>query len=170
MADFDAAIAVVLQHEDPGLTGAVTVDDGGMTRWGISKRAYPSLDIARLSLRDAEAIYRRDYWTPLNCDAINDQNVATKVLDMGVNMGIAVAARLLQRAVNSCWASPIPPLPLAVDGAVGPLTLKAVNETAPADVIAQLRSLSADHYRAIVALDPMKYGRYWKGWLARAQA
>ena len=40
------------------------------TRWGISAAAYPLLDIARLQLTDAQAIYRRDYWDRLQGDAL----------------------------------------------------------------------------------------------------
>ena len=157
MADFDAAIPVVLQHEDPGLTGAVEVDTGGMTRWGISARSYPYLDIRNLSLDDAKAIYRRDFWTPIQGDAIADQHCATKLLDMAVNMGIGTAIKLAQQAVG-----------VAEDGVVGPLTLAALNAADPQVVLADLRHLSAERYEAIIASDPAVYGQYRENWLARA--
>lgn len=40
-------------------------DPGGETNWGISKRAYPNLDIAKLTKEQALAIYERDYWNML---------------------------------------------------------------------------------------------------------
>lgn len=40
-------------------------DPGGETKYGISKRAYPNLDIRNLTPEAALAIYRRDYWDKL---------------------------------------------------------------------------------------------------------
>ncbi|WP_425526518.1 glycosyl hydrolase 108 family protein [Xanthomonas oryzae] len=37
-------------------------DPGGETQWGISKRAYPELNIRALTRDQAIEIYRRDYW------------------------------------------------------------------------------------------------------------
>jgi lysozyme family protein len=164
MVDFDRAICTVLQHEDPGLTGAVEEDTGGVTRWGISAHSYPHLDIRELSLEEAEAIYKRDYWYPLNCGAIRDQAVATKLLDMGVNMGTRSAARLLQRACIVLGHA------LTADGEVGPVTVEAVNACDPAALVAELRSQSRDRYLAIIGSDPRKYGQYKTNWLARAEA
>lgn len=40
-------------------------DSGGETKYGISKRSYPHLDIPNLTPDDAAAIYRKDYWERL---------------------------------------------------------------------------------------------------------
>ncbi len=37
-------------------------DPGGETNFGISKRAYPNLDIKNLTKDEAKQIYYRDYW------------------------------------------------------------------------------------------------------------
>ena len=58
MADFKKAIEFVLKHEDAKLTGEVTHDSGGTTKFGISQRAHPLVDIENLSLSAAEEIYR----------------------------------------------------------------------------------------------------------------
>src|SRR5574343_326744 len=65
---FDQAFDRLIGHEggyvfDPH-------DPGGETKFGISKRAYPALDIAALTLADAKAIYRRDYWDGAQCDRL----------------------------------------------------------------------------------------------------
>jgi Glycosyl hydrolase 108 len=39
-------------------------DPGGETKYGISKRAYPHLDIKNLTLDQAKEIYYQDYWLP----------------------------------------------------------------------------------------------------------
>lgn len=89
-------------------------DPGGETNFGISKRAYPQVDIKNLTLDAAKAIYKRDYWDRAQCDKLPPQ-LAYLLFDAAVNSGIGQAIRFLQRAVN-----------LADDGVLGPLTLAAV--------------------------------------------
>ncbi len=94
---FEIAIDRVL-----GLEGAYTDgagDPGGETHWGISKRAYPDLDIASLSRDGAVAIYRRDFWEHVDADRLPD-GVQFQALDFAVNSGISTAIRYLQRAVG----------------------------------------------------------------------
>ncbi len=110
---FDAAFDKLIGHE--GGYVADSRDPGGETKFGISKRAYPGLDIARLTLADARAIYRRDYWDRAQCDKL-PPGLAFDVFDAAVNSGIGQAIRFLQRAVG-----------VADDGQVGPLTLAAVS-------------------------------------------
>lgn len=157
MALFEPAFAYVMSHEDPGLTGKVTRDSGGVTRWGISQRAYPSLDIANLSLEDAAGIYRNDYFTPIHGFDIVSQRVASKLLDIAVNMGRVAAAKMLQRAVK-----------IPVDGKIGAITLGAVNRSDAEALLAELVVHCEAQYYAIVQARPA-YDKYLKGWLARAR-
>ncbi len=66
MTTFEKAMGFVGLHEwGNHANGGYTndpVDTGGETKYGISKRAHPDVDIANLTLEDALAIYRRDYW------------------------------------------------------------------------------------------------------------
>ena len=43
-------------------------DPGGLTKFGISQRTYPDLDIRHLTRAQARAIYQRDFWQPLRAD------------------------------------------------------------------------------------------------------
>lgn len=63
--NFEKAVAFVLRHEG-GYTND-NRDPGGETKFGISKRAYPSLDIKNLTEEQAKVIYRRDYWDRAGC-------------------------------------------------------------------------------------------------------
>ena len=40
------------------------------TKFGVSASAYPTLDIADLTLETAQEIYRHDYWMPLQGNAL----------------------------------------------------------------------------------------------------
>ncbi len=85
MSYFDAAFAIVVGIEagyTPGLPG----DPGGETKFGISKRAYPNVDIAKLTLDEAKALYRRDYWDRAGCESM-PWNLAVCALDCAINQG-----------------------------------------------------------------------------------
>lgn len=68
-AEFQTAVAAVIEEETGGdPTGGQTNDPndpGGLTRWGISKRNHPQVNVANLTRDDAVAIYRTEYWQPL---------------------------------------------------------------------------------------------------------
>ncbi len=90
-------------------------DPGGETNFGISKRAYPNLNIKTLTRTGVRDIYKHDYWDRAQCDKLPPA-LAFIVFDTAVNSGIGQSIRFLQRAVN-----------VADDGLLGPLTLAAVN-------------------------------------------
>ncbi|HEY3930698.1 MAG TPA: glycosyl hydrolase 108 family protein [Candidatus Koribacter sp.] len=160
MADFQLAIPSVLAHEggyvnDPS-------DIGGETKFGISKRSYPDLDIAQLTSADAKAIYRRDFWTPLHLDEVTDQSVATKLLDTAVLIGKSRAVKFLQRSVQSAGGGLVD-----VDALMGPHTIAAVNQSAPLLLLHSYRQLLATYYEGLVEAIPTDK-KFLTGWLRRA--
>lgn len=94
---FDILVGVVLKHEG----GYVNDPDdlGGETKYGITKRRYPNLDIKNLTKADAIKIYKRDFYIPMEIEKISDINLAMQYFDMGVNAGINNAKTLMARAV-----------------------------------------------------------------------
>ena len=91
MADFDTAYRLTVAAEggysnDPD-------DKGGETKYGISKRAYPYLNIKSLTEAQAKAIYKRDYWDACSCDEIKSQDLANSIFDMAVNMGVGAVKK-----------------------------------------------------------------------------
>jgi lysozyme family protein len=143
-------------------------DPGGETKWGISKRQYPGLDIKHLTREQAIAIYWRDYWCACRLGEMPAQ-VGAKLLDLAVLMGPYWAAVCIQRAARACGT------PLAEDGVVGPLTLKVCRLAAGdglAALIAALRSEAAGYFRALAALErgrrPDRDQPFLKQWLNRA--
>ena len=85
------------------------------TRWGISAAAYPTLDIARLTLADAQALCRRDYWDRVRGDELPPA-AALLVFDAAVNNGVSRAVHWLQAAAG-----------VAADGMLGAESLAAVH-------------------------------------------
>ncbi|MDR0581149.1 MAG: hypothetical protein LBG04_03500 [Holosporaceae bacterium] len=136
-------------------------DAGGETKFGISKRSYPHLDIKNLTRDQACKIYFCDFWLKAKCENINDENIATKFFDLAVHTGIPQAVKLVQRALRAAGAQ------IIEDGIIGPVTLTAINKADPTDLLAALKSEAAGFYRLIVAKTPTQQ-RFIDGWLNRA--
>ena len=143
---FEQAVAMVLRHE--GGYSNDPRDPGGETRFGISKRAYPDVDILRLTEDEAKAIYKRDYWDKLRPDEL-PQELAICVFDCAVNMGRDKAIRLLQRACG-----------VAQDGVMGGNTLAAANRLV--DPVVRFSAERIIAYTGIRGFDT-----FGKGWLRR---
>lgn len=56
-------------HEKDGSLHTDPTDPGGTTRFGISQRAYPQLDLTKLDYDGAMKIYQ-DRWEAAGCDAL----------------------------------------------------------------------------------------------------
>ena len=158
MAEFKQALEYVLGNE--GDISDHPQDRGGLTKYGISQRIYPDLDIPSLTLDDAMRIYERDYWCRLNIAMLKDQKVATKMLDSVVVMG-PKAIRALQRALRAVGRE------VEEDGVLGPVTAQAVNSTDPDKLLPAIRSELASMMRKIVLMAPAQ-GVFLDGWLNRA--
>lgn len=144
---FDDAVALILEHEggyvdDPR-------DPGGATRYGISKRAYPDVDIAALTQAQAAAIYKRDFWEPLRCGDM-PAGVGIMVFDCAVNQGPGFAAVAVQKAAN-----------VEADGKIGPRTLVAI-QASPGAVLDDLM-----RRRIVRYVDTRNFETFGTGWLRR---
>jgi lysozyme family protein len=132
---FLKAFEYLIYHE--GGYSKNSADAGGETKYGISKRSYPHLDIKKLTPDQARQIYFVDFWLKAKCEQIDDENISTKFFDLCVNMGIAQAVKLIQRALRSTGISVIE------DGIIGPVTLAAINKVDSTDLLAALKSEAA---------------------------
>ena len=151
MTAFDIAINRLLGNEggcvnDPN-------DPGGETKWGISKRSYPNLDIASLTRDQAIAIYKSDFWDKIDGDAM-PPGVGFQSLDFAVNSGIQTALRALQRAIG-----------VADDGVFGPVSLAALKAADPADTIMRLL---AERLMFMTGLSG--WASFGRGWARRIAA
>ena len=64
MAEFKAAFQLVIANEGEYVNDPQ--DPGGETKFGISKRSYPQLDIKNLTIDQAQNIYKTDFWDKIN--------------------------------------------------------------------------------------------------------
>jgi lysozyme family protein len=91
-ADFDKALRFVLSFEGGYVNDPR--DPGGETRYGISKRAHPDVDIKNLTREQAAHIYYRSYWLPAGCQALPGP-LALVHFDSGVQHGVGQAREFL---------------------------------------------------------------------------
>lgn len=173
MADVEKAIDYVLEWEDATLSGVVTkTSDGKRTRFGIDEHFHPELtnclffdsmgQVAALQL--ARGIYAKDYCDPLCIADIVNQDVANKLLSLGVNIGLVPAAKMLQNAIQPyCIERMVP------DGRIGPITLHALDLSDSSKVLADLRIEAEAYYEDLIERYP-KYEKDRAGWLRRAEA
>lgn len=152
---FESAVRVVIAREGGATITNDPVDRGGLTKYGISQRAYPDLDIANLTEDQAIAIYKRDYWDALRLSEISHTGVAAAIFDTAVNMGSGTAAKMAQGLAG-----------VPVDGKIGPVSITAINRTdgtifLPMFVLARIERRSE-----ICTRDP-KQKRFLHGWIKR---
>ena len=152
MAAFDDAVRVVLKHEGGYVNHPE--DPGGETKYGISKRSYPDLNIKALTKEDAIDIYRRDWWDKYGYGMLPD-DIAIKVFDLAVNMGAGQAHQLLQIALNDCGTH------LVIDGKLGAKTVAAVNTASPDSLMFHLLDRGEMYYRRL------NKPQFLAGWLRR---
>ena len=125
-------------------------DPGGETKYGISKRSYPRLDIRRLTREQAIEIYRRDFWAPMRCDQLSPM-LAVAAFDCAVNQGKRAAKVMLQRALR-----------VKADGVIGPMTLRAARRSDQRAVLADYMA-----YRALRYAKLSTFPRFGRGWMRR---
>ncbi|WZL88300.1 glycosyl hydrolase 108 family protein [Salinimicrobium sp. 3283s] len=141
-------------------------DRGGETKYGISKRSYPHLDIRNLTLQQAEEIYYRDFWKVNGLDNIVKYELALELFDTGVNMGVGVAPRFLQEALNLMNRNQRDFADLKVDGKIGPVSIAAYKKVDDRILLKVLNGLQFRRYVEICERDPAQE-KYFNGWMKR---
>lgn len=166
-------------------------DRGGETNLGITKAvAYDHKhlwakhkftgDMRYFPKGLAFDIYYESFWRKAGCDIIEqyDGALSYQVFDVAVNMGVGVAGKYLQRALNDSNVrlldeSGNPIGKLVEDGAIGKGTRQAIRsyfelcgDTGTAYLIYRHLELQENRYRNIVAKNPSQKV-FLKGWLNR---
>ena len=145
---FEEAVKIILTYE--GGYAFDSQDPGGETRFGISKRQYPDLDIKNLTESEAIEIYRRDYWAPIK-PLLLPERLRLCVFDCAVNQGVTRAIRILQGSVGA-----------KQDGVLGPMTIDAVRSMPEKEVLKSMCELRLIHYAKLP-----HFPRFGAGWCRR---
>ena len=152
-------------------------DRGGPTNYGITEavaRAHGYAGAMRSLPRDeAAAIYKRLYWLRPRFDQVAKRSkaVAAELFDTGVNMGPAVAATFLQRALSALNREREDYADLVPDGRIGPATLAALDsfleirgQGGEAVLLRSLDALQGERYIRLAERRPANEA-FLYGWL-----
>lgn len=125
MTNFDWAFKQVVGEEgtysdDPEDNGNWTGGQKGKgilkgTKYGVSAKAYPNLDIKNLTLDQAKKIAREEYWDKIRGDEL-PKLWSLIMFDCAYNQGWPIAIRLAQDACG-----------VTVDGVFGQRTMNAIH-------------------------------------------
>jgi len=145
-------------------------DLGGATRYGITlaklaewrRKPVSIRDVKRLSMKEARAIYEKDFILKPKFHLIKDERLREHLIDCGVNSGTMTAVLWLQRAVGT-----------VVDGKLGPKTLAALATHDPINISNRVMCERFEHYGRIITDDSRLqdvHGNddHAKGWSVRA--
>lgn len=154
---FETAFERVIGHEggfqdgagDRGnwTSGKVGVGELRGTKYGISAMSYPRLDIKNMTVDTAKAIYKRDWWEPMQMAAM-PSSVQYQLFDAAINHGMRNATKMLQRAVM-----------VKDDGIVGPRTIAAVTGADHNDVLMRFLAERLEFFTHVGTWQ--LYGRGW---------
>lgn len=148
MDNFSKALDFVLAREggysnDPD-------DRGGATKYGISSKAYPDVDIKNLTIAAATAIYHKDYWDANWCDQM-PYWAGFAVFDTAVQMGRHHAVICLQKTAN-----------LRDDGKLSAELIRTIKHLDPHEGLADYLS-----YRLVRYANLAGWPRFGRGWARR---
>lgn len=143
-------------------------DKGGPTKYGISQKSYPHLDIKRITLEEAKNIYYKDYWNHryLRLDNILEYRVALEIFDTSVNMGPKQAAYILQKSLNILNRNEKDFEDLEVDGWIGEQTLMAYDKVDKFILLKVLNGYQFIRYVNIAENNPTQE-EFFNGWMKR---
>lgn len=156
--NWDAALAAVLHHEG----GYVhhPLDPGGITNLGCTKttwerwcgRPVDEDEMRALTPADVAPLYKERYWDKVKADEL-PAGVDYVVFDTAINSGPGRAVKLLQEAIG---ATP--------DGAIGPLTLRAVAAMPAAEVINKFQDSRLVYLQSLPT-----WPTFGRGWARRVE-
>ncbi len=179
---FEDAFKIVLDFEGGYVNDPA--DKGGATNYGITYNTLNNaktkgwvpfnVTIQNIQLEHAKIIYKKGYWDVVQADSL-PHPLDLIMFDSAVNHGPNAAVKLLQKSLNALLRY----TELKVDGIIGPLTLRAVNDYVGLGSTPGLHTNSNMRYLCIdvlmnrvelylsIVLNNKSQEKFLKGWLNR---
>ena len=154
--NFEECMARLLEHEGGYVWHAQ--DPGGETNFGVTRAVYEQYvgrqvmdgEMEGLTHDDVYPIYKENYWDAVRGDDL-PSGVDWSCFDWAVNSGKSRASKALQRIVG-----------VEADGGIGPMTLRAVAEVEPEEIVKQMHYVRDKFYRSLDTFEV-----FGKGWVRR---
>ena len=154
--NFEQCMGWLLEHEGGFINHPS--DPGGETNFGVTRAVYEQYvgrqvmdgEMEGLTHDDVYPIYKENYWDAVRGDDL-PSGVDWSTFDWAVNSGKSRASKALQRIVG-----------VEADGGIGPMTLQAVAEVEPEEIIKQMHYVRDKFYRSLDTFEV-----FGKGWVRR---
>lgn len=161
MADYRKLKPKILKWE--GGFSNHPLDKGGATNKGITIavfRKYFGLDktvedLRRITDGQWDLIFKTGYWDKMKGDQIKNQSIANILVDWAWGSGPITAIKRLQKLLE-----------VRVDGIIGPITLRALNEAKQEDLFKKIWNARRDFFYEIVRRNPSQRV-FLRGWMNR---
>jgi len=160
--NFAAAFDFAMRPENDGQPFHITPGDrGGATAWGVTYRTWAGWQQAhnatgitldtfeKLERNDVAPIYHAWLWQACACDLLPN-GIDVMTFDFACGSGPGTSAKMLQRTAG-----------VEADGAIGPVTLEAIKNRDPAEL---LDALYAAQKKYLIAIQQPQFEH---GWLRR---
>ena len=154
--NFERSLALVLQHEG-GYVNHPS-DPGGRTNLGVTQRVWEEYvghpvdeaEMRSLTKEMVAPLYKKNYWDAVRGDQL-PCGADYLAFDFAVNAGSFRCVKTIQRALN-----------ITADGVIGPVTVKAIQDTNAEDFINNFSKAKESFYRGLTT-----FPTFGKGWLNR---
>ena len=169
MASFDLFLPMLLRFEGGYVDDPE--DPGGETNKGITMHTFQQCSHELLGLEptsenlkgltDAQAgiLYKTRYWSKMQGDLIELQDLANIICDFFVNAGTH-ATRLLQQVLNGMGAH------VVEDGVIGAACLQALSGMDPVEVYRRYKVGRREYYNML----GQRFPKFLTGWLRRVDS
>ena len=151
--NFEKSLELVLQHE----MGYVhhPLDPGGRTNLGVTQRVwedYVGHKVDEQTMRNltkelVAPLYRKEYWDAVHGDKL-PCGADYLAFDFAVNAGAFRSIKTIQRALN-----------ITADGIIGPVTVKAIQDTNAEEFINNFTDAKENFYKGLANFQT--FGRGW---------
>jgi lysozyme family protein len=159
---FNKAIDFVFRNE--GYYANHPFDRGGKTKYGISQKSYPKINIEKLQKDDAKQIYYNDFWKKYNVHLIKNERLAIRLFDTMVLSGPRRATLILEESIVRLGYD------IPVDGIFDPELLNIINKMSPEEIeklLIEFQKEMIDFFKDIVKANPSQKV-FLMGWINRA--
>ncbi len=153
-------------------------DPGGPTKWGVANfrekvsayevykgRQVSAKEIEDLTIDEVKRFYFQCFYKTVGADLVEYPAIATALFDTCVLYGIQPTCKMAQLALNDCG------LLLFVDGVIGKITIKCLNEVDTVDFLNCFAARIIQRIDKIVAANPQKFAgkKAENGWKNRTR-
>ena len=159
--NFEKSLELVLQHEGGYINHPS--DPGGMTNLGVTQRVwedYVGHKVDEQTMRNltkelVAPLYRKEYWDAVHGDQL-PSGADYLAFDFSVNAGAFRSIKTIQRALN-----------ITADGIIGPVTIKAIQDTNAEEFINNFTDAKESFYKSLANFQT--FGRGWFNRVAKSK-